>query len=120
MRYSNYYFIGIGGIGMSAIARYCKFKGASVSGYDRTASDLTRALEAEGIAVHYEDDPARIPGTPADTLVVFTPAVPAGLGELCQARERGPPPSSPTSSPRAAPAAPPSWAAPPRTTAPTC
>ena len=89
MRYSNYYFIGIGGIGMSAIARYCKFKGASVSGYDRTASDLTRALEAEGIAVHYEDDPARIPGTPADTLVVFTPAVPAGLGELCQARERG-------------------------------
>ena len=89
MRYSNYYFIGIGGIGMSAIARYCKFKGASVSGYDRTPSDLTHALEEEGIAVHYEDDPSRIPGTPADTLVVYTPAVPAELGELCQARERG-------------------------------
>ena len=89
MRYSNYYFIGIGGIGMSAIARYCKFKGAAVSGYDRTPSDLTHALEEEGIAVHYEDDPSRIPGTPADTLVVYTPAVPAELGELCQARERG-------------------------------
>ena len=89
MRYSNYYFIGIGGIGMSAIARFCKFKGASVSGYDRTPSDLTHALEEEGIAVHYEDDPSRIPGTPADTLVVYTPAVPAELGELCQARERG-------------------------------
>ena len=89
MRYSNYYFIGIGGIGMSAIARYCKFKGASVSGYDRTPSELTHALEAEGIDVHYDDDPSRIPGTPADTLVVFTPAVPAELGELCKARERG-------------------------------
>ena len=89
MDYKNIYFIGIGGIGMSAIARFCKFKGASVSGYDRTPSDLTHALEEEGIAVHYEDDPSRIPGTPADTLVVYTPAVPAELGELCQARERG-------------------------------
>ena len=89
MRYSNYYFIGIGGIGMSAIARYCKFKGASVSGYDRTPSELTHALEAEGIPVHYEDDPSRIPGKPADTLVIYTPAVPDDFGELRQARERG-------------------------------
>ncbi|MBR5075397.1 MAG: UDP-N-acetylmuramate--L-alanine ligase [Bacteroidales bacterium] len=89
MRYSNYYFIGIGGIGMSAIARYCKFKGASVSGYDRTPSDLTHALEAEGISVHYEDDPSCIPGKPADTLVIYTPAVPDDFGELRQARERG-------------------------------
>ena len=89
MRYSNYYFIGIGGIGMSAIARYCKFKGASVSGYDRTPSELTHALEAEGISVHYEDDPSRIPGKPADTLVIYTPAVPDDFGELRQARERG-------------------------------
>ena len=48
--YSNVYFIGIGGIGMSAIARYYHFKGCAVSGYDRTPSDLTHALEAEGIA----------------------------------------------------------------------
>ena len=89
MRYSNYYFIGIGGIGMSAIARFCKFKGASVSGYDRTRSELTHALEAEGIPVHYEDDPSRIPGKPADTLVIYTPAVPDDFGELRQARERG-------------------------------
>ena len=46
MRYNDIYFIGIGGIGMSAIARYYKFKGVAVSGYDRTPSDLTHALEA--------------------------------------------------------------------------
>ena len=51
MKYDNIYFIGIGGIGMSAIARFCKIKGAQVSGYDRTPSGLTRALEEEGIAV---------------------------------------------------------------------
>ena len=56
-KYDHIYFIGIGGIGMSAIARYYQFKGCHVSGYDRTPSDLTHALEAEGIAVHYEDRP---------------------------------------------------------------
>ena len=56
-KYSKVYFIGIGGIGMSAIARYYKFKGYPVAGYDRTPSDLTRALEKEGIFVHYTDDP---------------------------------------------------------------
>ena len=55
MEYKNIYFIGIGGIGMSAIARYYKQKGLAVSGYDRTPSDLTRSLESEGINVHYED-----------------------------------------------------------------
>ena len=89
MRYKNIYFIGIGGIGMSAIARYYKFKGVAVSGYDRTPSDLTRALEAEGIPVHYEDDPGRIPADVRNTLVVYTPAVPADLAEMRFVREGG-------------------------------
>ena len=59
--YSNIYFIGIGGIGMSAIARYYNAKGYKVSGYDRTPSPLTKALESEGIEIHYEDDIAYIP-----------------------------------------------------------
>ena len=89
MSYKNVYFIGIGGIGMSAIARYYKFKGCNVAGYDRTPSDLTHALEAEGIGVHYEDEPDRIPREVEDTLVVYTPAIPADLGELVYAREHG-------------------------------
>ena len=78
----NVYFIGIGGIGMSAIARYYKFKGQNVAGYDRTPSDLTHALEAEGISVHYEDRPDLIPADKEETLVVYTPAIPADLQEL--------------------------------------
>jgi UDP-N-acetylmuramate--alanine ligase len=74
------YFIGIGGIGMSALARYFRFHGKEVSGYDRTSTTLTRQLEAEGIAVHYEDDPALAPKD-AD-LVVYTPAVPKDHREL--------------------------------------
>lgn len=89
MKYRNVYFIGIGGIGMSAIARFCKFKGCSVSGYDRTPSELTRQLEAEGIEVHYDDDCSRIPEDREDTLVVYTPAVPDEFGELAYAREKG-------------------------------
>lgn len=89
MRYNHIYFIGIGGIGMSAIARYCKFKGRSVSGYDRTPSELTLKLEAEGMEVHYEDDPSRIPADTKDTLVVYTPAVPESLEELSYARSHG-------------------------------
>ena len=87
--YKNLYFIGIGGIGMSALARYFKFKGCSVSGYDRTPSDLTHALEDEGIAVHYEDRPDLIPGDKENTLVVYTPAVPESLEELRTARGNG-------------------------------
>ena len=78
----NVYFLGIGGIGMSAIARWYKFRGYEVSGYDRTPSPLTASLEAEGIGVHYEDDPSRIPADKASTLVVYTPAVPAELSEM--------------------------------------
>ena len=85
----NVYFIGIGGIGMSALARYYKFKGYAVAGYDRTPSDLTFALEREGIDVHYQDLPDELPTDKNETLVVYTPAIPADLGELVKAREEG-------------------------------
>ncbi|MBE6231020.1 MAG: UDP-N-acetylmuramate--L-alanine ligase [Bacteroidales bacterium] len=78
----NIYFIGIGGIGMSAIARYYNAKGFKVSGYDKTPSPLTHALEDEGIEIHYTDDISYIPDTPEDTLVVYTPAIPKDLEEL--------------------------------------
>ncbi len=81
------YFIGIGGIGMSALARYFRFHGKEVSGYDRTPTTLTRQLEGEGISIHYEDDPA---ATPKDAgLVVYTPAVPGDHRELSWYREHG-------------------------------
>lgn len=89
MAYDNIYFIGIGGIGMSALARYYKFKGFSVSGYDRTSSELTAALEKEGIAVHYTDDIAFIPKNVEKTLVVYTPAIPPTLGELQYVQAQG-------------------------------
>jgi UDP-N-acetylmuramate--alanine ligase len=81
------YFIGIGGIGMSALARYFRFHGKEVSGYDRTSTTLTQQLEAEGIAVHYEDDPARAPKD-AD-VVVYTPAVPKNHRELTWYQQHG-------------------------------
>lgn len=87
--YSNVYLIGIGGIGMSAIARYWKSRGLHVSGYDRTPSQLTDQLQAEGIDVHFEDDPSRIPQDKEGTLVVYTPAVPADLGEMTYIRDNG-------------------------------
>ena len=87
--YSNIYFIGIGGIGMSAIARYYKFKGLNVSGYDRTETELTRKLCAEGIGVHYTDSPELIPEDIQDTLVVYTPAIPEDLQELVTVRRKG-------------------------------
>ena len=89
MAWKNVYFIGIGGIGMSAIARYYKFKGYNVGGYDRTPSELTAELESEGITVHYEDDITRIPTNVEETLVVYTPAIPESLQELQYVRERG-------------------------------
>ena len=85
----NVYFIGIGGIGMSAIARYYKHAGKNVSGYDRTCTKLTQALENEGIQVHYQDDPSLIPINKEKTLVIYTPAVPETLGEMQYVRENG-------------------------------
>lgn len=77
---SNIYFIGIGGIGMSAIARYFNSNGAKVSGYDRTETALTKQLVAEGISIHYEDNIALLDKDAQ--LVVFTPAVPKDHEEL--------------------------------------
>jgi UDP-N-acetylmuramate--alanine ligase len=80
----NVYFLGIGGIGMSALARYFKFTGRNVAGYDRTPTALTDALQAEGIAVHFEDDVKNIPTNwnPLNTMAVFTPALPDSHEEL--------------------------------------
>ncbi len=87
--YKNYYFIGIGGIGMSAIARYFKHQGFAVSGYDRAPSALTHALESEGIGVHYDDDVEAIPKDVEHTFVIYTPAIPAELSELQYVRRNG-------------------------------
>lgn len=79
------YFIGAGGIGMSAIARYYINKGLVVAGYDKTPSKLTRQLEEEGMLIHYEDNVALIPEecrNAEDTLVVYTPAIPDEHTEL--------------------------------------
>ena len=81
------YFIGIGGIGMSALARYFKSRGAEVSGYDKTSTVLTRELEEQGIAIHYEE---RVDIVPKDVdAVVYTPAIPAAHKELIYYRENG-------------------------------
>lgn len=77
---SRLYFIGIGGIGMSALARYFRFHGKEVSGYDRTETPLTKELEGEGIAIHYQDDPEFAPKDVQ--LVVYTPAIPREHLEL--------------------------------------
>ena len=84
----NVYFIGIGGIDMSALARYFKCKGYAVSGYDKTPSDLTAKLQEEGIGVHYEDRPDLVPADVAETLVIYTPAI-HELHELNLVREKG-------------------------------
>lgn len=89
MKYSKIYFLGIGGIGMSAIARYYKFKGYPVAGYDKTPSELTHELEKEGIEIHYVDDPDYIPKDMASTLVVYTPAIPETLKEFQFVKEHG-------------------------------
>lgn len=83
------YFLGIGGIGMSALARYFKHIGKNVSGYDRVKTELTRKLEAENIAVHYSDDPQLIPDdiTIKNTLVVLTPAIPQNHQEYNYLKE---------------------------------
>ena len=79
------YFIGIGGIGMSAIARYFHYKGVRVSGYDKTPTALTKELEASGIDIHYNED---VELAPKDVeLVVYTPAIPADHAELVYYRQ---------------------------------
>ena len=84
------YFVGAGGIGMSALVRYFLSKGKAVGGYDRTASVLTEKLRQEGADIHYEDNVALIPEVflnPATTLIVYTPAIPAEHKELTYFRE---------------------------------
>ncbi|SHJ03267.1 UDP-N-acetylmuramate--L-alanine ligase [Hymenobacter daecheongensis DSM 21074] len=87
------YFLGIGGIGMSALARWFQANGHSVSGYDKTATPLTQALEAEGIRVHYDDAVASIPAEVRahkdQTLVVLTPAIPPDHQEWAWLRGQG-------------------------------
>ncbi|MDR0995036.1 MAG: UDP-N-acetylmuramate--L-alanine ligase [Tannerella sp.] len=86
------YFIGAGGIGMSALIRYFLSKGKRVAGYDRTPSDLTTALIREGARIHFNDQIERIPEAfrnPEHTLVVYTPAVPSTLMELAWFRNHG-------------------------------
>ncbi len=86
------YFIGAGGIGMSALERYFLSKGLVVAGYDRTSCELTEELRAEGADIHYEDNPDLIPEACKDrdnTLVVYTPAIPATHKELTFFRENG-------------------------------
>lgn len=89
---TNIYFVGAGGIGMAALERYFMAKGFKVAGYDRTATDLTRTLEKEGVVIAYDEDPSLIPADfrdPATTLVVYTPAVPDSHRGLRFFRENG-------------------------------
>ncbi len=89
---SHVYFIGIGGIGMSALARYLNQQGKTVAGYDKVITALTKQLEAEGINIHYEDSFNAIPQefkNVEQSLVIYTPAVPSDMEELVRFRESG-------------------------------
>ncbi len=86
------YFVGAGGIGMSAIARYFIHRGLVVAGYDKTPSDLTRQLEKEGMSIHYEECVDAIPEAcrnAASCLVIYTPAIPSDHQELQYFRTHG-------------------------------
>lgn len=88
----NVFFIGAGGIGMTNLERYCLSRGQNVAGYDRTPSELTDTLRAEGADIFFTDDPELIPEpfrNPADTLAVYTPAVPADNRVLSFFRQGG-------------------------------
>jgi len=91
--YNNFYFIGIGGIGMSALARWFYHRGHYTAGYDRTETTLTKNMVSEGIHVHYNDAVSNIPEkiltNKADTLVVYTPAVPANNREYSHFKSLG-------------------------------
>lgn len=91
-QYSSLYFIGAGGIGMSALVRYFLAKGYRVAGYDRTSSPLTEALQSEGLEIVYDESVDLIPDycrDPKTTLVVYTPAIPAAHAGLVYFREHG-------------------------------
>lgn len=86
------YFVGAGGIGMSAIARYFLHRGVVVAGYDKTSTELTRQLEKEGMTIHYEENTQLIPKAcrnPQNTLVVYTPAIPKEHAELAYFHNNG-------------------------------
>ncbi|NAY92376.1 UDP-N-acetylmuramate--L-alanine ligase [Muricauda sp. JGD-17] len=85
------YFIGIGGIGMSALAHYFHFVGKQVAGYDRTMTPITQELTEKGVLVHFDDDVQKIPESfkERDTLVVYTPAVPVEHSELQFFKDNG-------------------------------
>ena len=88
----NIYFVGAGGIGMSALVRYFLNKKCNVGGYDKTPTPLTKQLITEGAQIHYDDDVNQIPicfKDPATTLVIYTPAIPADHKELTYFRENG-------------------------------
>ncbi len=88
-QFDRAYFIGVGGIGMSALARYFNGQGWSVGGYDKTKTTFTAQLESEGIEIHYSDFGSNIPTPYEDvtrTLVVYTPAIPSNFGELMHVR----------------------------------
>lgn len=91
-KWNNIYFVGIGGIGMSALARYFNAKGKAVAGYDRVQTDITDALVDLGVKVHFEDSVAYVPQqflNPETTLVVFTPAIPGHHKELAYFNNNG-------------------------------
>ncbi|MBU2922132.1 UDP-N-acetylmuramate--L-alanine ligase [Winogradskyella psychrotolerans] len=82
---NNVYFIGVGGIGMSAIARYFVANGKQVSGYDKTPTEITNSLEEVGVTIHFEDDIKAVSEVflnPENTLVVYTPAIPKNHSEF--------------------------------------
>ncbi len=88
----NIYFIGIGGIGMSALARYFKFLGKNVAGYDKTPSQITTDLSKIGIEIHFDDEVSAIPDVflnKEETLIVYTPAIPVDHKELNYVRDHG-------------------------------
>ena len=90
-KFNKYYFLGIGGIGMSALARYFNTKGFAVGGYDRSKTKLTSNLEAEGISICYNESVNYIPAEfvkPESTLIVLTPAVPESHPQLQYFREK--------------------------------
>lgn len=89
----NVYLVGIGGIGMSGLARYFQNQGRSVSGYDKTETALTKQLVAEGISINYQDDPTFIPSEvkelSPETLIIYTPAIPNDSSILNFFKEQG-------------------------------